>query len=141
MSEYSPHQDWDPRAEAVPNAMDPPEHARFRRLIEPYFAPGPMRDFEPLYSDIADKLVDALPAEGEILRMDAPLMSNRRIATCPVTLGGRRIEAGERLQSPEDPFSVFRCRQIGNCKWVCPKGLNPKKAIGRIREMLLKEGV
>ncbi|PAU82173.1 cytochrome P450 [Halovibrio salipaludis] len=33
----------------------------------------------------------------EILRRDAPLMSNRRVTTCPVTLGGRRIEAGERL--------------------------------------------
>lgn len=33
----------------------------------------------------------------ELLRRDAPLMSNRRVTTCPVTLGGRRIEAGERL--------------------------------------------
>ncbi|MEQ6886963.1 cytochrome P450 [Salicola sp. Rm-C-2C1-2] len=33
----------------------------------------------------------------ELLRRDAPLMSNRRVATCPVTLGDRRIEAGERL--------------------------------------------
>ena len=29
----------------------------------------------------------------ELLRRDAPLMSNRRVTTCPVTLGGRRIEA------------------------------------------------
>ncbi|MEA3251845.1 MAG: succinate dehydrogenase iron-sulfur subunit [Pseudomonadota bacterium] len=47
----------------------------------------------------------------------------------------------ERLAELEDPFSVFRCRQIGNCRWVCPKGLNPMKAIGHIREMLLKESV
>lgn len=47
----------------------------------------------------------------------------------------------ERLAELEDPFSVFRCRQIGNCTWVCPKGLNPKKAIGRIREMLLKDSI
>lgn len=33
----------------------------------------------------------------EFLRRDAPLMSNRRITTCPVTLGGRHIGAGERL--------------------------------------------
>ena len=33
----------------------------------------------------------------ELLRRDAPLMSNRRVTTCTVTLGGRRIEAGERL--------------------------------------------
>lgn len=33
----------------------------------------------------------------ELLRRDAPLMSNRRVTTCPVTLGGRTIEAGERI--------------------------------------------
>jgi|AntDeeMinimDraft_5_1070356.scaffolds.fasta_scaffold00966_9 hypothetical protein len=33
----------------------------------------------------------------EILRLDAPLMSNRRVATCPVDVGGRHIDEGERL--------------------------------------------
>ena len=47
----------------------------------------------------------------------------------------------ERLAELEDSFSVFRCRQTGNCRWVFPKGLNPMKAIGHIREMLLKESV
>ena len=45
----------------------------------------------------------------------------------------------ERLEALEDPFSVFRCRSIGNCSWVCPKGLNPMGAIGRIRLELMKE--
>ncbi|MCM2971685.1 succinate dehydrogenase iron-sulfur subunit [Larsenimonas suaedae] len=43
----------------------------------------------------------------------------------------------ERLSSLDDPFSVFRCRGIMNCVNVCPKGLNPTRAIGKIREMLL----
>ena len=43
----------------------------------------------------------------------------------------------ERLADLEDPFSVFRCRGIMNCVAVCPKGLNPTKAIGHIRTMLL----
>jgi len=43
----------------------------------------------------------------------------------------------ERLQDLEDPFSLFRCRSIGNCSWVCPKGLNPMAAIGRIRRELM----
>ncbi|MEX1198257.1 MAG: succinate dehydrogenase iron-sulfur subunit [Pseudohongiellaceae bacterium] len=46
----------------------------------------------------------------------------------------------ERLQALEDPFSLFRCRSIGNCSWVCPKGLNPMGAIGRIRRELLNDG-
>lgn len=45
----------------------------------------------------------------------------------------------ERLQELEDPFSVFRCRGIMNCVAVCPKGLNPTRAIGKIREMLLAD--
>jgi len=47
----------------------------------------------------------------------------------------------ERLADLEDPFSVFRCRGIMNCVSVCPKGLNPTKAIGHIRNMLLDRAV
>ena len=43
----------------------------------------------------------------------------------------------ERLAQLDDPFSVFRCHGIQNCVNVCPKGLNPTKAIGHIRNMLL----
>ena len=45
----------------------------------------------------------------------------------------------ERLERLEDPFSLFRCRSIGNCSWVCPKGLNPTGAIGKIRQELLRK--
>ncbi|REG84150.1 succinate dehydrogenase iron-sulfur subunit [Marinomonas pollencensis] len=44
----------------------------------------------------------------------------------------------ERLGDLDDPFSVFRCHGIMNCVNVCPKGLNPTKAIGNIRSMLLQ---
>ncbi|OUR65383.1 succinate dehydrogenase iron-sulfur subunit, partial [Marinomonas sp. 42_23_T18] len=44
----------------------------------------------------------------------------------------------ERLSDLDDPFSVFRCHGIMNCVSVCPKGLNPTKAIGSIRTMLLQ---
>ncbi|MEX2489349.1 MAG: succinate dehydrogenase iron-sulfur subunit [Pseudomonadales bacterium] len=44
----------------------------------------------------------------------------------------------ERLDNLEDPFSVFRCRGIMNCVVYCPKGLNPTRAIGQIRHMLLE---
>jgi succinate dehydrogenase / fumarate reductase iron-sulfur subunit len=43
----------------------------------------------------------------------------------------------ERLAKLDDPFSVFRCHGIQNCVNVCPKGLNPTRAIGHIRSMLL----
>jgi succinate dehydrogenase / fumarate reductase, iron-sulfur subunit len=47
----------------------------------------------------------------------------------------------KRLENLSDPFSVFRCHGIQNCVSVCPKGLNPTKAIGHIRHMLLKSSV
>lgn len=46
----------------------------------------------------------------------------------------------ERLSKLDDPFSVFRCHNIQNCVSVCPKGLNPTRAIGHIRTMLLRSG-
>lgn len=46
----------------------------------------------------------------------------------------------ERLAGLDDPFSVFRCHGIQSCVDVCPKGLNPTKAIGHIRNMLLSRG-
>lgn len=46
----------------------------------------------------------------------------------------------ERLSELDDPFSVFRCHGIQSCVSVCPKNLNPTKAIGHIRNMLLSHG-
>ncbi|ARU57473.1 succinate dehydrogenase iron-sulfur subunit [Oleiphilus messinensis] len=50
----------------------------------------------------------------------------------------RDTATAERLAGLDDPFSVFRCRGIMNCVNVCPKGLNPTRAIGHIRNMLLQ---
>ena len=53
----------------------------------------------------------------------------------------RDTATAERLDKLSDPFSLFRCHGIMNCVSVCPKGLNPTKAIGHIRNMLLQQGV
>ena len=52
----------------------------------------------------------------------------------------RDSATAERLESLDDPFSVFRCRGIMNCVSVCPKGLNPTRAIGHIKQMLISQG-
>lgn len=52
----------------------------------------------------------------------------------------RDTETVTRLSELDDPFSVFRCRGIMNCVDVCPKGLNPTRAIGKIRSRLLQQG-
>ncbi len=45
---------------------------------------------------------------------------------------------GERLDSLEDPFRLYRCHTIMNCTSACPKGLNPAKAIGSIKEKIVE---
>ena len=53
----------------------------------------------------------------------------------------RDTATAERLAELDDPYSVFRCRGIMNCVNVCPKGLNPSRAIGKIRGLLVRQGV
>jgi len=65
------------------------------------------------------------PAIEEILRIFGPLVSNRRIATRPVEVGGRKIETGERITVMwisadrdehvfENPDSFRRDRELNN---------------------------
>ncbi|TDT37830.1 hypothetical protein DES49_2793 [Halospina denitrificans] len=51
---------------SVPNGMDPPEHGRYRAIIEPYFSPDAMARFEPECRRIARELVQSLPEQGEV---------------------------------------------------------------------------
>ncbi|HWK71344.1 succinate dehydrogenase iron-sulfur subunit [Pollutimonas sp. M17] len=48
---------------------------------------------------------------------------------------------GERLDNLEDPYRLFRCHTIMNCADVCPKGLNPSHAIGKIKELLVRRTI
>jgi succinate dehydrogenase / fumarate reductase iron-sulfur subunit len=43
---------------------------------------------------------------------------------------------GERLNQLEDPFRLYRCHTIMNCANVCPKGLNPAKAIAEEKKLI-----
>jgi succinate dehydrogenase / fumarate reductase iron-sulfur subunit len=46
-----------------------------------------------------------------------------------------------RLDDLEDPYRLFRCHTIMNCVDVCPKGLNPTHAIGKIKDLLVRRAV
>jgi succinate dehydrogenase / fumarate reductase iron-sulfur subunit len=45
---------------------------------------------------------------------------------------------GERLDTLEDPFRLYRCHTIMNCTKTCPKGLNPAKAIAEIKKLMVE---
>ncbi|MCZ6849367.1 MAG: succinate dehydrogenase iron-sulfur subunit [Alphaproteobacteria bacterium] len=52
----------------------------------------------------------------------------------------RDEHAGERLDALEDPFRLYRCHTIMNCTNACPKDLNPAKAIGEIKKLMVQRG-
>jgi succinate dehydrogenase / fumarate reductase, iron-sulfur subunit len=47
----------------------------------------------------------------------------------------------ERLDDLHDPYRLFRCHTIMNCIDVCPKELNPTRAIGKIKELIVRRAV
>jgi succinate dehydrogenase / fumarate reductase iron-sulfur subunit len=53
----------------------------------------------------------------------------------------RDQETAARLDNLEDPYRLFRCHSIMNCVDVCPKGLNPTQAIGKIKELMVRRTV
>jgi len=56
-------------------------------------------------------------------------------------IDSRDEDTGDRLDNIEDPFKLYRCHTIMNCAQVCPKGLNPAKAIAEIKKMLVERVV
>ena len=42
----------------------------------------------------------------------------------------------ERLRSLDDQYKLYRCHTIMNCTSVCPKGLNPGKAIAKVKQLV-----
>ena len=61
---------------------------------------------------------------------------------CLLEIGAQGVEDfTERLDNLEDPYRLFRCHTIMNCVDVCPKGLNPTRAIGKIKEIMVRRAV
>ena len=56
-------------------------------------------------------------------------------------IDSRDEATSERLDILEDPFKLYRCHTIMNCAKVCPKGLNPAKAIAEIKKMMVERKV
>lgn len=57
------------RYPSVPNGMDPPEHTRYRRVIDPYFSAQRMQDFAPECRAIAVNLLQDLSKDDGVVEM------------------------------------------------------------------------
>ncbi|TDP62045.1 succinate dehydrogenase iron-sulfur subunit [Roseateles toxinivorans] len=53
----------------------------------------------------------------------------------------RDTATASRLDNLQDPYRLFRCRDILNCVDVCPKNLLPAAAIGKIKEMMVRRAL
>ncbi len=45
----------------------------------------------------------------------------------------------ERMKYVDDAMKLYRCKSIMNCSNTCPKGLNPGKAIGKLKKKINDE--
>ncbi|CBL46638.1 Cytochrome P450 [gamma proteobacterium HdN1] len=59
------------RFASVPNGMDPPQHTRYRELINPYFSAEKVAEFEPLCEKIADSLAQSVLCGEQVELMEA----------------------------------------------------------------------
>lgn len=48
----------------IPVELDPPEHGKYRRILQPYFAPKSMRSMEGMVQDICDSLIAGFADKG-----------------------------------------------------------------------------
>ena len=53
-------------------------------------------------------------------------------------IDSRDESTGDRLDALEDPFKLYRCHTIMNCTKTCPKNLNPARAIGELKKMMVE---
>ncbi|WP_283433008.1 cytochrome P450 [Neorhodopirellula lusitana] len=61
---------------SVPNGMDPPEHTRYRAIIEPYFGPERMAAFEPTCRSIAAELLDEVASHESDIEVMSELATH-----------------------------------------------------------------
>ncbi|MCA2251375.1 cytochrome P450 [Mycobacterium intracellulare] len=48
----------------LPSAFDPPEHTRYRRILQPYFSPQTLAQFDPIVRSYAAEIIGGLEVRG-----------------------------------------------------------------------------
>ncbi|HTT52183.1 MAG TPA: cytochrome P450 [Streptosporangiaceae bacterium] len=79
----------------VPIAFDPPEHARYRRVLQPFFSPRGVAAWQPMVRARAGELIDGFAGRGEcdvVTELAVPLP-----AQVFLTLFGLPLEDRDRL--------------------------------------------
>ena len=61
------------------------------------------------------------------------------LTACRFLADSRDQAHQKRLDNLKGPYKLFRCHSIMNCVEACPKNLNPTKAIGQIKQLMVKK--
>jgi cytochrome P450 len=89
----------------VPIAIDPPDHTRFRRLLDPFFSPRRMAEREPELRRQAGELIDAIKERGECeILADVAVPFPSQVF---LTLFGLPLEDRDRLVQWKDSILEF----------------------------------
>lgn len=51
---------------SIPLGIDPPDHGKYRRFLNPWFTPVAMRDMEPRIRSVIGEMIDTFAAKGEV---------------------------------------------------------------------------
>ena len=84
----------------VPIAFDPPEHTRYRRVLQPFFSPRGIASWLPMVHALAGELIDGFAGSGEcdlVADLAGPLP-----AQVFLTLFGLPLEDRDRLNAWKD---------------------------------------
>ena len=110
------------RHPAVPNGMDPPEHTRYRRALEPFFDPEPMAAFEPRCREVARDHVGRL--------LERPGRRSPKLIEPPATSSGGRPSPGFACATGTTAARTSRCRPTASAAPRSP-ARSPSSSSGR----------
>ena len=86
-------------------------------------------------------LRERLQSQEDRIRLDK-FVGQAGLLTADRFVADNRDDAtNTRLDDLEDSYRLFRCLNSMSCIEVCPKGLNPAKAIGEMKEMMIRRAI
>jgi cytochrome P450 len=90
----------------IPIAIDPPDHTRFRRMLDPFFGPRKMAEREPELRRQAGDLIEAIVAKGGHCDV-MPALATPFPSQVFLTLFGLPMEDRDRLVKWKDAILQF----------------------------------
>lgn len=97
--------------------MDPPEHTRYRKLVNRGFTPRQMRMLEPHIRDLTNKIIDTVIERGECdfvvdVAAEVPLQVIAEMIGVPMEDRHKLFEWSNRMIGSEDPEYIVSMEEV-----------------------------